>query len=71
MKYILLVNYSQNIINVVTSDLKLDSEYNIYYEESKNLENAFIFNDDNIAFKKVKKALSFNKDYKVIKIEMT
>lgn len=67
-KYIVLVQFGQGEIWAVSSNVKVDSENNLYTDLNRNLNEAIIFEDYGQALKNVKTTLKFNPDYKVIKV---
>ena len=67
-KYIVFVRFGSNEHPViVSSELTLDSEYNINFSFSDKISEGVKFYDDGKAFKAIKKSLSYSKEYKVIK----
>jgi hypothetical protein len=68
--YHVFVIYGVNNPLIVASGLSLDSDYKIYYDLSDTLSKGVAFYDDGKAFKTIKKSLSYNKSYKVIKMEV-
>lgn len=67
--YILLVKLSTQVM-AVTSNIKVDSENNLYTDLDHDLRKAVVFTDNGQALKNVKQTLKYNPNHKVIKIAL-
>lgn len=66
-RYIVLVLLETTVM-VVTSNVKVDGENNLYTDMSHDLKKALVFEDNGQALKNVKTTLKFNRDYKAVKV---
>lgn len=68
-KYLVLVGFDcRSRAMTVTSNVKVDSENNIYFDLSYDLEKALVFVDNGQTIKNVKSSLNYNEEYKVIQV---